>query len=86
MICQVFRSPRKDQMYLYVSKAEGLARVPESLLAQFGEPEPVMLLKLDGERRLARADAGKVLEQIREQGYYLQMPPGPEELRRELED
>jgi uncharacterized protein YcgL (UPF0745 family) len=70
-------------MYLYVSKQEGLERVPETLLQQFGEPEPVMLLNLDGRRKLARADADKVREQIREQGYYLQMPPGPAELRRE---
>ncbi len=83
MICQVYRSPRKEQMYLYVSKADGLARVPEVLLGQFGEPEPVMLLNLDGSRKLARADAGEVVAQIEERGYYLQMPPGPEELRRD---
>lgn len=83
MLCQVYRSPRREQMYLYVSKQEGLERVPEALLAQFGEPEPIMLLNLDGSRKLARADADKVVQQIREQGYYLQMPPTPEELRRQ---
>ena len=83
MFCQVYRSPRKEQMYLYVEKQEGLARVPEPLLKQFGEPEPVMLLQLDGKRKLARADAGTVVEQIREQGYYLQMPPTPDQLRRD---
>ncbi|MEP5765606.1 MAG: YcgL domain-containing protein [Halieaceae bacterium] len=83
MFCQVFRSPRKEQMYLYVDKQEGLSRVPQSLLQQFGEPESVMLLHLDGKRQLARADADKVAEQIREQGYYLQMPPTPDELQRQ---
>lgn len=82
MLCQVYRSPRREQMYLYVSKQDGLARVPEPLLRQFGEPEPIMLLNLDGTRKLARADADKVVEQIRQQGYYLQMPPTPEELKR----
>lgn len=82
MLCQVYRSPRKEQMYLYVSKADGLERVPEALLAQFGEPEPIMLLNLDGSRKLARADAEEVVAQIDERGYYLQMPPGAEELRR----
>lgn len=85
MLCQVYRSPKREQMYLYVSRQEGLERVPEALLAQFGEPEPIMLLNLDGSRKLARADAGKVVEQIREQGYYLQMPPTPDQLRRESE-
>jgi uncharacterized protein YcgL (UPF0745 family) len=69
-------------MYLYVEKSEGLQRVPEALLKQFGEPEPVMLLHLDGEKKLARADADEVSTQVREQGYYLQMPPGPSDLRR----
>ncbi|MDJ0878985.1 MAG: YcgL domain-containing protein [Halieaceae bacterium] len=82
MLCQVYRSPRKEQMYLYVSKAEGLARVPEALLGRFGEPEPIMLLNLDGTRKLARADADQVVAQIEEKGFYLQMPPTEEELRR----
>ena len=83
MFCQVYRSPRKEQMYLYVEKQAGLTRVPATLLQQFGEPEPVMLLHLDGKRSLARADADKVVDQINEQGYYLQMPPTAEELRRQ---
>ena len=81
MLCQVFRSPRREQMYLYVSMQEGLSRVPEALLQRFGEPEPVMMLKLDGSRKLARADAEQVAAEIRDKGFYLQMPPGPAELK-----
>jgi len=83
MFCQVYRSSRRQEMYLYVDKAEGLERVPEVLLQQFGEPEAVMLVYLDGKRRLARADADTVLKEIREQGYYLQMPPGAADLQRQ---
>jgi uncharacterized protein YcgL (UPF0745 family) len=83
MLCQVFRSPKRSEMYLYVERREGLARVPEALLSRFGEPAPVMLVNLDGSRKLARVDADRVVEQIREQGYFLQMPPGLDELRRE---
>ncbi len=82
MFCQVYRSPRKEEMYLYVEKSAGLDRVPQALLQHFGEPEPVMLLHLNGERRLARVDADEVVEQVRDQGYFLQMPPGPEDLKR----
>jgi hypothetical protein len=70
-------------MYLYVSKQEGLSRVPETLLKQFGKPEPIMLLNLDGKRKLARADAGQVIADIGEKGFYLQMPPSAEEMKRE---
>lgn len=83
MFCQVYRSSRQEQMYLYVSKQDGLSRVPEALLKRFGEPEPILLLNLDGSRKLARVDAEEVVEAIREQGFFLQMPPGPDQLRRE---
>ncbi len=81
-ICEVFRSPRKAEMYLYVDKAAGYKDLPEALLAQFGEPEPVMTLLLTPDKRLARADATEVLAKIASQGFYLQMPPTEEELRR----
>lgn len=37
-ICSIYKSPRKNEMYLYVLKAEGLERVPEALLPYFGTP------------------------------------------------
>ncbi len=80
-VCQIFRSPRKPEMYLYVDKAQGLADVPEALLAQFGEPQPVMVLALDASRKLARVRAGEVLDAIAAQGFFLQMPPTDAELR-----
>jgi uncharacterized protein YcgL (UPF0745 family) len=81
MLCQVFKSPRKEQMYLFVAQQDGLESVPETLLATFGEPESVMMLELTPERKLARARAQDVLAAIAEQGFYLQMPPTEAELR-----
>ena len=81
-LCQIYKSPRREEMYLYVDKARGLDAVPEALLLQFGEPEPVMTLLLAPERKLARADTAEVLAQIERQGFYLQMPPTAEELLR----
>ncbi|MBM68431.1 MAG: hypothetical protein CME43_03010 [Haliea sp.] len=74
-ICQVFRSPLKPEMYLYVDKAEGCARVPEALLARFGEPQPVLVLAISPMRKLARVNAADVLAGIESQGFFLQMPP-----------
>jgi hypothetical protein len=82
LLCQVFRSPRKEEMYLYVDKARGLVDVPEVLMTQFGEPEAVMTLILDPQRKLARADTAEVLADIAEKGFYLQMPPTAAELLR----
>lgn len=80
LLCEIFKSSRKEEMYLYVERAKGLADVPEALLGQFGEPLSVMTLMLSQERRLARADAKEVLAHIREHGFYLQMPPTAAEL------
>ncbi|MEZ5502590.1 MAG: YcgL domain-containing protein [Halioglobus sp.] len=75
MICQVFRSSRQQEMYLYVQQARGTQDVPEALLRKFGELVPVMVLQLTPERKLARADAATVLTSLEQQGYYLQLPP-----------
>lgn len=80
--CQIYRSSRKPETYLYVEKSRGLEDVPEALMQQFGEPQEVMSLLLDKERRLARADAAEVLQLIAQQGFYLQMPPTAAELLR----
>lgn len=74
-LIQVYKSPRKDEMYLYVDRQEDLKRVPEALMAQFGSPQSVMVIPMTPERKLARADAAEVLASIQEQGFYLQMPP-----------
>ncbi len=79
LLCEVFKSPRKEEMYLYVDKREGLARVPEALLERFGKPVSTMTLILSAEKRLGRARACDVMAAIREKGFYLQMPPAKEE-------
>lgn len=81
-LCRVYKSSRREEMYLYVDHSGGLEQVPDTLLASFGEPLEVMTLVLTAERKLARALASEVLAQIERQGFYLQMPPTPDELRR----
>jgi uncharacterized protein YcgL (UPF0745 family) len=82
IICQVYRSPRQEEMYLYVEKLKGLQDVPEPLLARFGEPEELMVLVLSAGKKLARANVVEVLEKIAEEGFYLQMPPTHSQLLR----
>jgi uncharacterized protein YcgL (UPF0745 family) len=75
IICTVFRSNREKEMYLFVNRAEGLARVPQGLLDKLGTTSEVMTIRLGPERKLARAKAPEVLAAISEKGYYLQLPP-----------
>ncbi len=83
-ICDIYKSPKKDEMYLYVRKVEGLSRVPEALLTMFGKPKHYVTLLLTPERKLARAEAPKVIAELAEKGYYLQMPPAREDYMLDL--
>jgi uncharacterized protein YcgL (UPF0745 family) len=71
----VWSSPKKEEMYLYTDRLEGLKRVPEELLSMFGTPKEVMGLPLSEDRKLGRADSKKVLQEIKVKGFYLQLPP-----------
>lgn len=75
LICQVYRSSKKADMYLYVDKKEQLARVPEALLKLFGTPQEAMVLLITPEKQLAKLSGDELIKQIEENGYYLQMPP-----------
>jgi len=83
-ICKIYRSSKNEAMYLYVDHQEDLDRIPEPLMQRFGKPKLAMTLALSLDKKLARADIAKVLEAIREQGYYLQLPPSPEAYMQDL--
>ena len=87
VFCQIYKSTRNTEMYLYVEKARGLEDVPASLMKRFGEPSELMTLMLEPGRKLARAKVDDVLREIADNGFYLQMPPTAAELfRREGSD
>jgi uncharacterized protein YcgL (UPF0745 family) len=73
--CWVYRSPRKQEMYLYLAAEDDFSAVPDALLDQFGEPIPVIELELCSERKLARENVETVMANLREKGFHLQMPP-----------
>lgn len=80
MLCAVYKSVKKDGAYLYVRKRDDFGAVPEVLLQSFGAPVLVTLINLAGREHLANADIVKVRQQLTEQGFYLQLPPPPEDL------
>ncbi|TCP92205.1 hypothetical protein EDC44_1245 [Cricetibacter osteomyelitidis] len=80
MLCAIYRSKRKAGMYLYIEKRNQFDAVPESLLQVFGQPQFVMLFNLLGTKSLVQADNQEVLQHIRQNGFYLQMPKQEENL------
>jgi uncharacterized protein YcgL (UPF0745 family) len=75
ILCDVYKSTKKAEVYLYVDRAEGLDRVPESLILELVDPEVCFSFKLTPDRKLARGNSISVIKNLKEQGYYLQMPP-----------
>ena len=80
MLCAIYKSKRKEGMYLYIAKRNEFDAVPDTLLDVFGTPIFVMLFNLIGEKNLAQVDKQEVLSKIEQQGFYLQMPPKQENL------
>ncbi|MGK2946542.1 MAG: YcgL domain-containing protein [Candidatus Malihini olakiniferum] len=80
MFCVIYRSTKRDRTYLYVDKKEDFSCVPEALMKSFGTPHLVILLPLDGSKKLASADIEKVKMALKEEGFYLQLPPPLENL------
>lgn len=75
MNCFVYRSERKQGMFLYLVEKDDFSKVPESLLNLLGETAFSFEFDLSRDRKLVRAEAQEVIRNMRENGYFLQMPP-----------
>ena len=75
MQCFVYKSLKKEFLYLYTASKDDLSDVPEELLTNLGPLELVMELDLTEDRKLAREDACKVLSSLNTKGYFVQLPP-----------
>jgi uncharacterized protein YcgL (UPF0745 family) len=75
MLCFIYKSLKTDYLYLYVTKKDDFSDVPEVLINSMGKMEFVMDLMLFPERKLFKEDAKKVIGQLKESGFFLQLPP-----------
>jgi uncharacterized protein len=73
--CFIYKSPRKPDTYVYLRAADDFGRLPPALAESLGALVFVMELELSPQRRLARADAARVIEALDQHGFYLQLPP-----------
>ena len=77
MLVEVFRSTRKKDTYLYLPRGAKFDELPEVLRQTFGSPELALSLNLTAGRKLARYEAEEILAARSQQGFFLQLPPGP---------
>lgn len=75
MNCVVYRSNKKPGAYVYCAEGFNPAELPEDLQSLLGVCEVVMTLNLSERDKLAREDIHKVRDNLKLQGYHLQLPP-----------
>ena len=80
MLCAIYKSSKKQETYLYLPGRDDFSKVPEALLKTFGTPIFLMIMPLKKDRELARVDIDKLRFDIKIKGFYLQLPPPPENL------
>ena len=80
MKCVVYKGSRKPGAYLYIRREGDFSHVPKSLLELLGDLQLAISLDLTADSTLAQARVKKVLKQLVDQGFYLQLPPSDSEL------
>lgn len=75
MFCFIYKSLKKEHLYLYVDKKDDFSKVPEALFNSFGKMEFVMDLELSPQRKLAKEEVGKVIDSLKTKGFFVQLPP-----------
>lgn len=76
MITFIYKSSRKDELYLYIPKKDDFSSVPQALFDSMGNhPLFVMEIMLTEDKPLAREDASKVIKNLQTQGFHVQVPP-----------
>ena len=80
MKCVVYKGSRKPDAYLFIQREGDFYQVPESLLDLMGTLQLAISLDLTTDSTLAQARVEEVLQQLEDQGFYLQLHPSDAEL------
>ncbi|WP_031434536.1 YcgL domain-containing protein [Methylomarinum vadi] len=75
MQCFIYKSLKKDELYLYLNKKDDFSDIPEPLFKSLGQLQFVMELELTPDRKLAREDVNKVIASLSNKGFFIQLPP-----------
>lgn len=80
MLCDVFKSSRKSDTYLYLPMGSDFDELPEALVSHFGTPNKIMTINLNKRDQLARISVEELKQHLADPGYYLQLPPQQESM------
>lgn len=85
MLTYIYRSVKREGLYLYLLKRDDFSMIPKELIEIFGQPVFSMVFDLSKKSKLAIADINKVKESLINEGFFLQVPPPPEDLLKQLQ-
>lgn len=71
----IYRCSNKPDLYIYLARQDDFSPVPAAMLTSLGNIGFAMELELNEQTKLAREDAAKVMHNLRENGFHLQLPP-----------
>ena len=72
--CYIYRCSAKPDMYIYLNEKDDFDSIPEELRKNLGVLDFAMVLELHADKKLAKEDPVKVAENLKSQGFHLQMP------------
>ena len=76
MNAYIYKSTKKEELYLYIIRKDDFSNVPQALYDSMGkEPVFVMEIELSPERKLARENAATVINSLEKNGFHVQIPP-----------
>lgn len=70
----IYRCSAKQDMYIYLAEKDHFDCIPDELNKSLGTLTFVMELQLDQQRKLAKENPQKVINNLQQQGFHLQMP------------
>ncbi len=74
MNCIIYKATKKADTYLFLENENDLSRVPTPLLDLLGMLEIVIELEISASTKLAQASTNKVISELKQSGFYLQLP------------
>ncbi|NBV75345.1 MAG: YcgL domain-containing protein [Methylococcaceae bacterium] len=75
MLCYIYKSQKKEELYVYLNTQDDFSSLPDDLIRQLGKLSFVMELELTPDKKLARENAEKVIFALQSRGFFIQMPP-----------
>ena len=72
--CYIYRCSAKLDMYIYLAKENDFDCIDDSIKKKLGTLDFAMVLEIKDDTKLAKEDPKKIIENIKSQGFHLQLP------------